>query len=91
MSSFISFGIASWRGVVSLGECLLSVAMVFEAWRTTPFIGNGKVLWRLISFAILWSVGKERNARIFRRSSMPKDDVAKLVLVRLARWASSKE
>lgn len=53
-----------------------TVAKVFEAWGI-PFFGNGKMLWRMIPFAIACSLWMERNARIFRRSSTPKEDVAR--------------
>lgn len=56
------------------------VARVFEAWRLILFFfGSGRMLWRLIPFAILWSMWQERNVRIFKQT---KEDVDQLVLVR---------
>lgn len=46
-----------------------------EAWSLSPFFGCGMVLWRMISFSILWSVWKERNHRIFREGQMVVEDV----------------
>lgn len=49
------------------------------------------MLWYLIPFVILWSVWQERNSRIFRRISATKEDVAQLILLCIAKWASSKD
>lgn len=68
-----------------------SVATVFEAWGLIPFFGNGKVLWRMIPFEIVWSMWPKMNARIFRRSSMPKEDVSHLALWCIAIWAYSRD
>lgn len=46
------------------------------------------MLWRLIPFAILWSMWQERNARIFKQT---KEDVDQLVLVSIAKWASTRD
>lgn len=68
----------------------MSVAMVVEAWRVVLFPGSGGV-WSLILFAILWSVWLERNAKNFKTSSSAKEEVAHVVLVHIAKWASSKD
>lgn len=54
-----------------------------------PFWGDGSVMWNLISFAILWLVWLKRNARLFKRALITKEDVAQLVLMRM--WASSRD
>lgn len=57
----------------------------------SPFFGCGVVLWKLIPYVSLWSVWKERNDRVFRSSSMPMEDLVHLVLLRMAKWVSSRE
>lgn len=52
-----------------------SIPSMLAAWRMAPFSRCGLVLWKIISFAIFWSLSKGRNARVFRGSSMPKEDV----------------
>lgn len=54
-----------------------------------PFIECRAVLWRLIPFALIWSVWKERNDNIFRGASISVDDLCHLVTLRIAKWASS--
>ena len=46
--------------------CFLgSLAILFEAWKRSPLVGNGRILCRIIPFSILLSIWKERNDRIF--------------------------
>ncbi|XXG74166.1 hypothetical protein AAC387_Pa07g2955 [Persea americana] len=45
----------------------------------------------MIPFAILWSVWKERNNRIFRGSLLPVEELEQLVLLQIAKWASFKK
>lgn len=56
-----------------------------------PFFRLRLVLWRLIPFAIFWSFWKERNARVFNGSSMPKEDILSLVLMCIAKWISVRK
>ena len=63
---------------------------MIEAWRCSSFYGCGLVLWRLIPFAILWSVWKEKNDRVFKRSSSSVEDLTLLVVSRIAKWATFK-
>lgn len=44
-----SFGTVSFRNALFLGELVV-------AWRFDPFYGCGLILWRIIPFAILWSI-----------------------------------
>lgn len=51
----------------SLSWCLSdSISAMFEAWSFCPFSGCGTVIWKLIPIAIVWSISKERNDRVFR-------------------------
>lgn len=60
-----------------------------EAWRLSPFIGCGIILWMLVPFSILWSVWKERNDRIFLESSCLVEDRLLLVILRMEKWTST--
>lgn len=64
---------------------------MFEAWGLTSFFGNGKVPRRMILFGIIWLVWLERNACIFMRSLIPKEDIAHLALRRITMWASFRD
>lgn len=55
------------------------------------FFGSSLILWRLIPFAIFWSVWKERNNRIFRGSLLTVEDLSQIVVVQVAKWASFKK
>lgn len=67
-----------------------SLGGMFEAWYFPPFYGDGKVLWRIIPGAILWSTWKERNDRVFRRSLSPMEDILVLVEMQIIKWISSR-
>ena len=51
-----------------------------------PFRGYGLVLWGLIPFAILYSIWKERNYRIFKRLGASLDDLLDVVCLRIRTW-----
>ena len=63
----------SWSGVLRCYHN--SILCMIEAWRMASFLVRGLVLWRIIPLAILWFVWNERNARVFRGSLVPKEDV----------------
>ena len=59
---FISRCGAAWCFPEKIGEAI-------ESWMGGHFAGCGRTLWRMASFAIIWSIWRERNDRIFRGSS----------------------
>lgn len=44
----------------------------------------------IIPFAILWSVWKERNDKVFRWTSKSVEEVVHMVIVRIAKWVSCR-
>lgn len=50
-----------------------------------PFLGCVLVLWKIIPFAIMQSLWKERNARVFRGSLLSKEDVLSLLFLHVAK------
>ena len=48
------------------------------------------MMWRIIPFAILWSVWKERNDRAFRGSSSSVEELSLLVVAQIANRAAFK-
>lgn len=36
-----------------------------ESWLEGPFTGKLRVAWKMVPFAVSWSIWKERNGRIF--------------------------
>lgn len=69
-----------------------SLAGLFQAWRSSPFfLGNGAACWRLIPYAISWSIWGERYNSVFTGSSKPKEDVMLSVLRKIAKWASGRK
>lgn len=43
--------------------------------------GGGDIIWRLVPFAVLWSIWKERNDRIFRGVSSSLDELMSYVIL----------
>ena len=52
-----------------------------------PYRGCGLQLWRLIPFAILWEVSKERNEGMFRNSTSSLEDFVSKIIFSIAKWA----
>lgn len=48
------------------------------------------ILWRTFPFALLWSIWKERNNRIFKGASSMQDLIS-MVFLRVAKWASIRK
>lgn len=67
--------------------CPKNIADIVESWMGGYFVGCGCVLWWLIPFAILWSIWKERNSRIFLGSSFSVANLISTVAIRIAKWA----
>lgn len=44
------------------------------------------LIWKVASLAILWSIWKERNERIFRSMSYSLEELLHAMLLRLAKW-----
>ena len=60
----------------------LSLALVWG-----PFRGCGLLHWRLIPFAILWEVWKERNKGMFTNSTSSLEDFVSQIIFSIAKWA----
>lgn len=48
----------------------------------------GLALWMISPFAILWSIWKRKNDRIFRALSLSVEEMEHLVFLRIAKWVS---
>ena len=59
----------------------------FEAWKGSSLVGNGRLLWRIIPFSILWSIWQEINDRIFNRKESSWEVLLASVTLRIAKWA----
>lgn len=86
VTSFCIFGITSSGGTVFLGTFPILINELVEAWRMGPFHGHGLYMWRCIPFAILWSIWKERNERIFRAKSTSINALIEVVVLRVVKW-----
>ena len=63
-----------------------------ESWLGGHFVGYGFILWRMIPFAILWSIWMERNDRISKGSSFSSAfssaaDLISSIGMRIVKWA----
>lgn len=57
----------------------------------SPFVGNGKILWRIVPFSILWSNRKKRNERMFRIKESSWASLLSAVYLRIAKWACARK
>eukprot|EP00268_Persea_americana_P020120 TRINITY_DN20367_c1_g2_i4.p1 TRINITY_DN20367_c1_g2~~TRINITY_DN20367_c1_g2_i4.p1 ORF type:complete len:133 (-),score=8.04 TRINITY_DN20367_c1_g2_i4:211-609(-) len=53
----------------------MSLGKLMEAWRGSPLVGCGLILWKIITFSLLWSIWKERNEGIFSRKESSWEDI----------------
>lgn len=65
---------------------LSSLLELAEAWRWGPFHGFGLILWRIILYAIIWSISKERNDKTFWDASSFIEELQSLANLRIAKW-----
>lgn len=49
------------------------------------------MLWRIAPFAILWSIWKERNDKIFREAATATANLTSMVFSGIAKWASARK
>ena len=68
-----------------------SLVDMVEAWQLGPFTGCGLLMSKCSSFAIIWSIWKERNDRIFKASQTAVEDIVPLVTLRLSKWLLCKK
>ncbi|KAL9681258.1 hypothetical protein QQ045_013040 [Rhodiola kirilowii] len=60
---------------------------LLESWVNEGTSKSYKRLWKILSYAIIWSIWEERNKRCFQNKKRSVEDICELVKVRLAWWA----
>ena len=55
------------------------------------FVGCSRAFWRITPFAILWSIWKERNNRIFRGLSLTSAELISKITLAIAKWALDRK
>lgn len=83
-SWWLSLWNLSWAQPESLKECFLQ----WRAPRSGLFF---KKIWGAVFFIIIWTIWKERNARIFNNSSSSIHELQDLILLRLCWWLKAWE
>lgn len=63
-----------------------TVKSVFEQWVTQGWDPFFKKVWGSAFYIIIWSIWKERNARIFNNVSNTVEKISELILLRLGWW-----
>ena len=64
-----------------------NIADAVESWARGQFVGCGRSLWRLIPFAMLWCIWKDRNDRVFRNVSSTSEELVASISLMIANWA----
>lgn len=64
------------------------LAGMFIAWKETPLVGCGKLMWKINPFSIPWSIWKERNNKMFSRIELTWESLVLVVALRILKWAS---
>ncbi|KAL9679350.1 hypothetical protein QQ045_017208 [Rhodiola kirilowii] len=64
-----------------------SAKSVLESWVIEGSSKSYKRLWKILCYAIMWSIWEERNKRCFQDKKRPVEEIADLVRNRLAWWA----
>ena len=68
-----------------------SLKDLFQQWRVNGGDNFFKKVWHASFFVILWSLWKERNARIFTTTSSSLCDLKNLILLRMVWWLKAWE
>ncbi|KAL9674957.1 hypothetical protein QQ045_003156 [Rhodiola kirilowii] len=61
--------------------------MLLESWELSGSSKTSKRLWKILCYAILWSIWEERNRRCFQNRKRSEEEVGELVKARVAWWA----
>eukprot|EP00268_Persea_americana_P068029 TRINITY_DN9427_c0_g3_i1.p1 TRINITY_DN9427_c0_g3~~TRINITY_DN9427_c0_g3_i1.p1 ORF type:complete len:256 (+),score=22.30 TRINITY_DN9427_c0_g3_i1:1157-1924(+) len=67
--------------------CPEKITEAAESWLGDYFVGCVHSLWRMLLSAILWSIWKERNNRIFKGTFSSLSNLVDLITMRIAGWA----
>ncbi|XP_028057004.1 uncharacterized protein LOC114260998 [Camellia sinensis] len=64
-----------------------TVEGILNWWRGFKWRNNLNMIWRIIPFAVLWSLWKFRNEKVFCASQMHLEELCELIKTRIALWA----
>ncbi|KAL9660388.1 hypothetical protein QQ045_025201 [Rhodiola kirilowii] len=83
------------RKLWSIILCWWGISWVFpessrsllESWAVEDISKSRRRFWKILSYAVLWSIWEERNKRCFEKKKRTIEEVGELVKVRIAWWA----